>query len=305
MTMIGYFSRQALIVRRGDSGQATVLFLVVAGTLISLVFVTITVHNTVVARVACSNAIDAVALNAATWEARSLNMIASLNDGVAQCLRVIRFICVIWAALAIAAAFGVGIPAFAEFTQYARKVIRGYWDTAHLLVAWSEKIRDAAPFLVLGETAALARKRNVTGVLFPLNPKGPHDGENTLELHLEPGPPLYLLDAMLPISSALNRLKGDRRLARAAKGVIALLDGAVRMVLGNGKGPIRMLVPEKDFQERQHVRFAGYQAVPDLPIPFLGRSGKERVFDEAQAEPYGGGSAEMTWKSRLTERRTK
>jgi hypothetical protein len=305
MTMIGYFSRQVLLVRTGNRGQATTLFLVVAATLVSTVFVSVALHNISVARVACSNAVDAIALNAATWEARSLNMIAGLNDGVAQCLKVIRWTCVVWAALAVAAAFGVGMPLFMEYTPYARKLIRGYWETAHQLVSWSEKIRDAAPYLVLGETAALAKKRDVTGLLFPMNPKGGHDGKYTLELHLEPGPPVYLMDAVLPISSALQRLKKIKIAEKAARTVIAFLDGTLRSILGTGEEAIRMLVPEKDFADRQNIRFSGFRPVPDLPIPFLDRGEKEKVSDEAQAEPYGGGSAEMTWKSRLIERKKK
>ncbi len=299
--MIGYFARQALQARVGNRGQATVLFLVVAGTLLALVFASIHIANLSVARVTCTNAVDAIALNAATWEARGLNMIAALNDGVLQCIRVIRWISVIWAALAVAAAFGVGMPVFVAYTRYARRLISGYWDTAHQLVAWSEKIREATPYIVLGDTAALSSKRNVSGVLFPLNPAGPHDGRNTLELHLEPGPPMYLVEAVAPISGALNRLKRNRILKGAVKTVVSLLEAVLKALIGNAKGPIRMLVPEKDFKERQHVRFAGSQAVPDLPIPFLPLGGKKRVFTDSQAEPYGGGSAEMTWKSRVTE----
>ena len=86
------------------------------------------------------------------------------------------------------------------------------------------------------------------------------------------------------------------------KAVIALLDKALRGIVGTSKGPIRMLEPESDFPDRQFVRFEGFYTVPDLPIPFLVEQGKRRVFEEATAQPYGGGSAEMTWKSRLTVR---
>jgi len=208
----------------------------------------------------------------------------------------------VWAALAVAAAFGFGVPAFVEYRREARRLIAGYWDTAHRLVSWSEKIRKAAPFLVLGEVAALSSRRNVAGILFPTNPRGPHDGKNTLELHLAPGEPISLTDTIAPIRGVLDRLKKIRFLKSAAKSVIALLDKALRGIVGSGKGPIRMLEPEKDFPERQFVRFEGIRTVPDLPIPFLDEQGTRRMFDEATAQPYGGGSAEMTWKSRLTER---
>ena len=300
--MIGYFSRQAVQWRGGNRGQAAALFLVVAVTLLSVLFASIRLHHVAVARVTTADSVDAIALSAATWEARCLNLIAALNDGAIQCFRVIRWTCVIWAALAVAAATGYGAPAFALYTRKARRLIAGYWDTAHLLVSWSEKIRKAAPYLVLGEVAALSKQRNVAGILFPLNPAGPHDGKNTLELHLAPGPPIHLLDAIAPISDLLNRLKNARILKSAAKTVIALLDAALQGIVGTGKGPIRMLEPEKDFPDRQYVRFEGIHSVSGLPIPFLNEQGKRRVFEQATAQPYGGGTAEMTWKSRLTER---
>ncbi|HEX9190876.1 MAG TPA: hypothetical protein VF847_02195, partial [Candidatus Deferrimicrobiaceae bacterium] len=241
---------------------------------------------------------------AATWEARGLNLVASLNDGAVQCIRVIRWTCVIWGVLAVSAAFGVGIPAFLAFTRQARRVVPAYWDTAHLLVSWSGKIRKAVPYLVLAESASLARKRNVTGVLYPWNPRGSHDGKETLELHVAPGPPLYLAEAIAPATGALGRLKKTRILKGALKTVVAALDAALRGILGVTKGPIRMLEPEADFRQRQWVRFTGHLERSALPIPFFGEGGSRRFPSTAEAEPYGGTSTEMTWKSRLILRST-
>jgi len=117
-----------------------------------------------------------------------------------------------------------------------------------------------------------------------------------------PGAPIPITEAIAPISGALNRLKKIRFLKSAMKAVIALLDKALRGIVGTGKGPIRMLEPESDFSDRQFVRFEGVYTVPDLPIRLLDEQGKRRVFEEATAQPYGGGSAEMTWRSRLTVR---
>jgi len=304
MSVIGFFSHQALHARAGERGQATTLLLVVAGTLLSVLFVAVALNHHYVAKVISVDAIDSIALSAATWEARGLNLIAALNDGVAQCLRVIRWTSTAWAVLAVGAAFGVGIPAFLAFTRQARRLVTGYWDTAHLLVSWSGKIRQLTPYLALGEAASLAGKRGVTGALYPWNPRGPHDGKNTLELHLSPGEPIHLSDAMSPVTGALTRLRKMKPLSGPVKTVIAALDGAVQGVLGNPKGPIRMLVPEQDFQERQRVGYAGFRTQSSLRIPFLDEEGSRRYPGEAEAEPYGGGPAEMTWKSRLRERRS-
>jgi hypothetical protein len=300
--MIGFFARQALHAAAGNRGQATTLFVVVAGTLIAVVLAGMGIHHYHLGRQASADAIDSIALSAATWEARGLNLVAALNDGAVQCIRVIRWTCAVWAVLAVSAAFGVGVPAFLAFTRQARRIIPGYWDTAHLLVSWSGKIHKAVPYLVLAETASLARKHNVTGVLYPWNPRGPHDGKGTLELHLAPGPPLSLAEAVAPVTGALARLKKIRILKGAVKTVVAALDAALRGILGVTKGPIRMLEPETDFRERQWVRFTGHMERSALPIPFLGEGGSRRHPSTADAEPYGGTSTEMTWKSRLAMR---
>ncbi|HZL97672.1 MAG TPA: hypothetical protein VFB91_03070, partial [Terriglobales bacterium] len=267
MTMIGYFSRQAVQLRAGNRGQATALFLVVAATLLVVVFASIRLHHVAVARVTTADSVDAIALSAATWEARCLNLIAALNDGAIQCFRVIRWTSVVWAALAVAAATGYGVPAFALYTRKARKLIAGYWDTAHLLVSWSIKIRKAAPYLVLAEVAALSKERNVPGILFPLNPAGAHDGKNTLELHLAPGPPISLVDAIAPISAALNWLKRSRILKSAAATVISLLDAAIRAIVGTDKGPIRMLDPKRISRSDSSSGSRGSIRFPTSPSP--------------------------------------
>ena len=228
--MIGYFSRQAVRLRAGNRGQATALFLVVAATLLVVVFASIRLHHVAVARVTTADSVDAIALSAATWEARCLNLIAALNDGAIQCFRVIRWTCVVWAALAVAAAFGVGAPAFAAYTREARRLIAGYWDTAHLLVSWSEKIRKAAPYLVLGEVAVpvepAKRRRNPVPARIPAVRT---TGKNTLELHLAPGRADLPSDAIAPISGVLNRLKRIRFLnERDEDGHRAARHGAAR-----------------------------------------------------------------------------
>lgn len=302
--MIGFFSRQAIHAASGNHGQAATLLVVVTATLLTTVLGGVVLHHYHLGRQAAADAIDSIALSAATWEARGLNLIAALNDGAAQCIRVIRWTCVVWGVLAVSAAFGAGLPAFLSYTREARRIVSGYWHTAHLLVSWSGKIRDAVPYLVLAEAASLAKQQNVTGVLHPWNPRGPHDGKDTLELHVSPGPPVSLAEAIAPVTETLNRLKKYRLLRGPVKTVSAVLDGALRGILGTTRGPIRMLVPEPDFPQRQFVRFAGYLERPALPVPFLVGGGERRFPASAEAEPCGGSSAEMTWRSRLVDRAT-
>src|SRR4030065_150920 len=98
--------------RRGAYGQAALLLLPTLTAILSVVFAAVYVAHLGVEKIASANAVDAIALSAATWEARGLNLIAAFNDGIQQCFRLIRWTWVFWAAMAIAACTGVGLPAF-------------------------------------------------------------------------------------------------------------------------------------------------------------------------------------------------
>src|SRR3989304_3832338 len=130
VTMISIFTRQAVLVRQGAYGQAAVLLLTTLTAVLSVVFAAVYVAHLGVEKIASANAVDAIALSAATWEARGLNMIAAFNDGIQQCFRLIRWTCVLWAAMAIAACTGLGLPAFLEYSKRAARIIRSSWNTA-------------------------------------------------------------------------------------------------------------------------------------------------------------------------------
>lgn len=300
--MISIFTRRIILLRNGYAGQATLLLLVVVTAILSLVYATVYISHLGAAKVASANASDAIVLSAATWEARGLNMIAALNDGILQCFRVIRWTCVVWAALAVAACSGVGMPAFAAYSRQAVKMIRSYWKCARELADWSEKVRKATPALALGDTVSLSKTLKVTGVIHPFDPRGRHDGRDTLELHVAPGPPLYLIDALGPIAQIPRRIKKWKWASRIVGQICAVIDGAVRTIIGGDGRPIRMLVPESDFLTRQKVRFAGFKSSSPLPIPDRDFSREQRFFFESFAEPYGGSATDMTWRSRLTEK---
>jgi len=302
MSMISFFTCQIRHLRRNDFGQAAVLFITTITAILALVFAVVYTSHLGSEKVASSNAVDSIALSAATWEARGLNLIAALNDGILQCIRAIRLICTVWASLAVAAVLGAGMPAFIAYSQRAPGMIRSYWNTAKELEKWAGKIKAITPSIVLSETASLSRKLKVTGALIPFNPKGPHDGDNTLELHLKPGAPIRLVDAMAPITAVPGRIGKWKLASRIIRAVTGIIDPAIRSILGAEGAPIRMLEPEDDFTSRQKVRFTGFKTVSPLPIPYLAMSDKHRFPSDSFAEPYGGGTALMSWKSRITEK---
>lgn len=290
MSGLSWFVRQVAFSRSGNRGQATTLFLVTSLVMVSLVYSAAYLSHEGVRRVSSANSIDAIAISAATWEARCLNVIAALNDGVSQCFRLIRWICAVWAALAVAAATGVGIPAFQAYTDYAKVAIRNLWERAREFARWSDRVRAMAPGLVLSETATLCSRLEVVGVLHPSNPRGRHDSESTLELHLERGEPLGLADALAPILGV-----------KTGKPARKILNPILAGLLAANPEPIRLLRPEADFGRRQRVRFTGYRTTESVLFPWVGNVGGRRYPFTAWACPYGGGATEMSWKSRLFE----
>ncbi len=299
--MISMFTKQTWFIRKGAYGQATVLLLTTLMAVLSLVYAVVSVAYLGAEKVASANAVDAIALSAATWEARGLNMIAGLNDGIQQCFRLIRWTCVIWAAMAIAACTGLGLPAFLEYSKRAARIIRSAWRTAQQFAKWAEKVKDAIPFLILAETASLSRELKVTGALYPFDPLAPHDHERTLELHLTQSPPLTLADALSPIQRVKKKIRKWKWARKIARRIAGIIDYALRPLLGSNLAPVVMLVPEDHLPDRQKVRFAGFKAVSPIRIPFLPGASKNRFFFDTSAEPYGGGATDMTWKSRFTE----
>lgn len=299
--MISMFARQSLVIRQGEYGQAATLLLTTITAILSVVFLAAYVAHLGTEKVATANAIDAIALSASTWEARALNIIAALNDGILQCFRLIRWTSALWAAMAVAALSGVGLTAFLDYSKRAARIIRSAWDTARQLAMWAEKVKDAVPYLILAETARLSRERTVTGGLYPFNPRGPHDHAQTLELHLTKGPPLTLSDALTPIHRVKQKIGKWKWARKIGRKIIGIIDSALHAALGSDPAPIHMLVPEEDLPRRQKVRFGGFRTVSSVPIPFFPPPSGNRFFMESAAEAYGGSATEMSWGSRSTE----
>ena len=85
------------------------------------------------------------------------------------------------------------------------------------------------------------------------------------------------------------------------KRITAIIDQVFQSAIGTEPGSPTMLVPEDHLPSRQKVRFAGIREISSIPVPFFPPASRSRFPIEATAEPYGGGIAEMSWKSRFTE----
>jgi len=294
------FTRQLLARRNGQAGQSLLLVVTTLAAVLSLLFAAVRVSHLFGEKVSVADAADAIALSGATWEARGLNLIAAMNDGILRCLAAIRLTCAVWAALALSAPFG-GWAAFAAYSKQAPRLIRNYWQCARRFARWADTVRRAVPWLVLAETASLARQYRLQGSVTPFDPAGRHDGQNTLELHVRPGPPITLADAFGPLSrirAGKHQPKWVRRIIGAALGVV---NSATAALLRDAGGPVHLLVPEDDLPRRQYLRFVGGRRAEELPAPMADWIGAVRFGGAAAAHVYGGDATSMTWKSRLFE----
>jgi len=296
--MLSLFPRQLEHLRADRKGQATILLLTTVSALLAIGLTAIQLQHLGTETIAVANRVDAIALSAATWEARGLNVIAALNDGILQILRLIRWTCVVWASLAVSACFGAVGP-FIEYSRRAPKILRNLWNCALRLSEWSVQVKEALPYLVLQETMSLSGLYDLKGALFPFNPRGTHDGNNTLELHVSPGPPISFADAISPITRIPRKIAKWKWAKRIVRMVTSTIDRALRGILGSMPGSIRMLSPEDDLPRRQKVRFAGGRFPSPLPVPLLPHPKTVPLTDVAVGEVYGGGATEMTWRSRL------
>lgn len=300
--MLSFFPRQLEHLRADRRGQATILLLTTVSALLAVGLAAMQLQHLGTETVAVANRVDAIALSAATWEARGLNVIAALNDGILQALRLIRWTCVVWAAMAVAACFGAVGP-FLEYSRNAPRILRNLWNCAVQLSRWSVRVKKEIPYLVLQETASLTARYGLKGATIPCNPRGAHDGKTTLELHVSPGPPISFAEAISPITRVpriIARWKWARKIVRR---VTSVIDRALRGILGELPGSIRMLVPEEDLPLRQKVRFTGGRLPSPLPVPYLPLPKTLPLAESAVGEVYGGGASEMTWKSRLSRER--
>lgn len=299
--MLSLFPRQLEHLRADRRGQATILLLATVSALLAVGLAAVQLQHLGTEAIAVADRVDAVALSAATWEARGLNVIAALNDGILQTLRLIRWTCVVWAALAVAACFG-SVGPFLEYSRRAPKILRNLWNCALQLSDWTAKVREAVPYLVLQEATSLSILYGLRGTLSPFNPRGAHDGNNTLELHVSPGPAISFDDAISPITRVPRKIAKWKWAKTIVRMVTSTIDRALRGILGGLPGSIRMLVPEEDLPVRQKVRFAGGRPPSPLPVPFLPHPGNLPLTDSSVGEVYGGGASEMTWKSRLSRK---
>ncbi len=147
--MIHWFEKK----RSGEGAQALIFTLITMLILVCFVAFMINSGRVVSHKIKMQTTADASAVSGAVWQARGLNMIATLNVGVSAC-------CVAIAAMvaAIGASFGQLIPVL---TPYIVKMYR----IARQMAKVQDIIKEVNPIIVEGEVFRIAKVNGIKGAL--------------------------------------------------------------------------------------------------------------------------------------------
>ncbi len=139
----------------GDTGQAAVFVVITLVTLLVFVATVANVGRELSYKMEMQNTADSASMAGAVWEARGLNLIAGLNQGIVLCIELIIIIVAAIAILGVCAGTlwwaGIGeacASALPVVINFANKVIRRLWNTAVEMSKLEKKIAEIVPFIV-------------------------------------------------------------------------------------------------------------------------------------------------------------
>lgn len=206
-----------------ESGQALLISALLLLTLSAFVVTTLEIPKFVNKKIKLQTAADAASYSAAIWQARMLNAIALMNDGIAV------------AYSAIAAATGAMIADPTKIPQML-KIIKRSWKTIKNLSDAQEKLLKSAPIIVLSEVNRVAKANGADMVL-------------TWSDHDSPIPQLNL-KRLKGKRSPLIRKGGSEHL-----GVVAVKNSQQRM-------PLIQRLLKRDF-DRKIIAISQAHVIPD------------------------------------------
>ncbi len=195
----------------GDrGGQATIFAALVLFVLVCVLALTLDVGSLVHRRITLQNAADASALSGAAWEAKGLNLIASLNQGIATMFGIMT------AYVVVAGISAYVMPALgSELIKCAPDVLITLYTIAGEMAKLEKKIAALTPYLTEAEALRIANANDprVVALPYPFIPGDPHEDGSRLGLHVRKAKLKELVRKILdkalevlpaPVTDALN-----------------------------------------------------------------------------------------------------
>lgn len=170
--------------RSDEGGQVIVFSALILFVLVCVLVVTFDVGSLVHKRISLQNAADASAVSGAAWEARGLNLIASLNQGIVTMFGIMTAYVVV-----------TGISAYcfpalgSQLVRCAPDVLITLYTIAGEMAKIEKKVVSVTPYLTEGEAVRIADADSprAVAVPYPFIPGNPHDRQENLGLHVRKG----------------------------------------------------------------------------------------------------------------------
>ncbi len=147
--MIEWFEKK----RNGEGAQALIFTILISLLLISFIAFVVNAGRVISRKIKMQTAADASALSGAIWQARALNMIATLNVGISFCCLAIAGM-----VIAIGASLGKLIPVLMPY-------ITKMYNIAKRMAKVQDVIKEANPIIVEGEVFRIAKVNGIKGAM--------------------------------------------------------------------------------------------------------------------------------------------
>lgn len=202
-----------------EQGQAVVFVVITLATLIIFIAAVANVGRELSYKMDMQNTADSASIAGAVWEARGLNLIAGLNQGIVLTVELIIIIVAAIAILGVCSATlwwaGIGeacATALPVVLNFANNAIRRLWNTAVEMSKLQEKIAKDFPFMVpvAVEIASGANQNSPVSVPYPYQPSDsvpPPLTPQAISLNVEKGDFRDMVSAIMKeISKTLDKI---------------------------------------------------------------------------------------------------
>ncbi len=202
-----------------EQGQAIVFVVITLITLIIFVASVINVGRELSYKMEMQNTADSASMAGAVWEARGLNLIAGLNQGIVLSVELIVIVVAAIAILGVCAGTlwwaGIGeacATALPVVLNFANNAIRRLWNTAVEMSNLEKKIAKIFPYMipVAVELASGANTHSPVSIPYPYQPSGsvpPPLTPQTISLNVDKGGFQDLIKAIMEdLSKTLDKI---------------------------------------------------------------------------------------------------
>ncbi len=203
----------------GEQGQAIVFVVITLVTLLIFIAAVANVGRELSYKMDMQNTADSASMAGTVWEARGLNLIAGLNQGIVLTVELIIIIVAAIAILAVCSATlwwaGIGeacATALPVVLNFANNAIRRLWNTAVEMSKLEEKIAKNFPYMVpvAVELASGANQNSPISIPYPYQPSDsvpPPLTPQSISLNVEKGNFQDMISAIMKeISKTIDKI---------------------------------------------------------------------------------------------------